>query len=172
MGVFSQAHSHACQHPAHRDDGSNTAMHVPGMPTHREIKVLVVGNGGVGKTSMIRRFCKGIFTDEYKKTIGKACNGLALLSLGAQGVLCCVPLIYLDCISTCCRRGLSGESTVCRCSTGRSTLHAMGYRCVQHGRNIIHVAWPRRVCAALPASPCMSERWWHAFACLQALRRA
>lgn len=36
----------------------------------REIKVLVIGNGGVGKTSMIRRFCKGIFTDEYKKTIG------------------------------------------------------------------------------------------------------
>mmetsp|Transcript_32117 Transcript_32117/g.44528 ORF Transcript_32117/g.44528 Transcript_32117/m.44528 type:complete len:246 (-) Transcript_32117:238-975(-) len=36
----------------------------------REIKVLLVGNGGVGKTSMIRRFCRGIFTDEYKKTIG------------------------------------------------------------------------------------------------------
>lgn len=36
----------------------------------RELKVLVVGNGGVGKTSMIRRFAKGIFTDEYKKTIG------------------------------------------------------------------------------------------------------
>ncbi|GMH38179.1 hypothetical protein BSKO_06063 [Bryopsis sp. KO-2023] len=36
----------------------------------KEIKVLVVGNGGVGKTSLIRRFCKGIFTDEYKKTIG------------------------------------------------------------------------------------------------------
>ena len=36
----------------------------------RELKVLVVGNGGVGKTSMIRRFCKGVFTDEYKKTIG------------------------------------------------------------------------------------------------------
>lgn len=36
----------------------------------RELKVLVVGNGGVGKTSMIRRFCKGMFTDEYKKTIG------------------------------------------------------------------------------------------------------
>lgn len=30
----------------------------------------MVGNGGVGKTSMIRRFCKGMFTDEYKKTIG------------------------------------------------------------------------------------------------------
>lgn len=36
----------------------------------REIKVLLVGNGGVGKTSMIRRFCKGVWTDEYKKTIG------------------------------------------------------------------------------------------------------
>ncbi|KAK9824463.1 hypothetical protein WJX72_010475 [[Myrmecia] bisecta] len=36
----------------------------------REIKVLVVGNGGVGKTSMIRRFSKGDFTHEYKKTIG------------------------------------------------------------------------------------------------------
>mmetsp|Transcript_28087 Transcript_28087/g.53501 ORF Transcript_28087/g.53501 Transcript_28087/m.53501 type:complete len:250 (+) Transcript_28087:198-947(+) len=36
----------------------------------REIKVLLVGNGGVGKTSMIRRFCRGVFTDEYKKTIG------------------------------------------------------------------------------------------------------
>ncbi len=34
------------------------------------LQVLVVGNGGVGKTSMIRRFCKGMFTDEYKKTIG------------------------------------------------------------------------------------------------------
>ncbi len=65
----------------------------------REIKVLVVGNGNVGKSSMIKRLCKyvpglccmflrlhaperanfqglsrlscrGDFTDEYKKTIG------------------------------------------------------------------------------------------------------
>lgn len=35
-----------------------------------EIKVVMLGNGGVGKSSMIRRFCKGVFTDEYKKTIG------------------------------------------------------------------------------------------------------
>jgi len=34
------------------------------------IKVIVVGNGQVGKTSMITRFAKGIFTNEYKKTIG------------------------------------------------------------------------------------------------------
>lgn len=33
-------------------------------------KVIVVGNGQVGKTSMITRFAKGIFTNEYKKTIG------------------------------------------------------------------------------------------------------
>lgn len=34
------------------------------------VKVLVVGNGGVGKSSLIRRFCKDTFTDQYKKTIG------------------------------------------------------------------------------------------------------
>jgi len=34
------------------------------------IKVLVVGNGAVGKSSMIQRYCKGTFTKEYKKTIG------------------------------------------------------------------------------------------------------
>lgn len=33
------------------------------------LKVIVVGNGQVGKTSMITRFAKGIFTNEYKKTI-------------------------------------------------------------------------------------------------------
>ena len=34
------------------------------------IKVLIVGNGAVGKSSMIQRYCKGVFTHEYKKTIG------------------------------------------------------------------------------------------------------
>ena len=34
------------------------------------IKVVVVGNGAVGKSSMIQRYCKGVFTREYKKTIG------------------------------------------------------------------------------------------------------
>ena len=32
--------------------------------------MIVVGNGEVGKTSMIRRFCTGSYTDGYKKTIG------------------------------------------------------------------------------------------------------
>lgn len=34
------------------------------------LKVIVVGNGRVGKTSMITRFAKGVATDNYKKTIG------------------------------------------------------------------------------------------------------
>lgn len=34
------------------------------------VKVIVVGNGGVGKSSMTARYCKGVFTDSYKKTIG------------------------------------------------------------------------------------------------------
>ena len=34
------------------------------------IKVVVVGNGAVGKSSMIQQYCKGIFTRDYKKTIG------------------------------------------------------------------------------------------------------
>ncbi|XP_076053243.1 RAS oncogene family member Rab23 [Oratosquilla oratoria] len=34
------------------------------------IKVVIVGNGAVGKSSMIQRYCKGVFTKDYKKTIG------------------------------------------------------------------------------------------------------
>mmetsp|Transcript_58923 Transcript_58923/g.68137 ORF Transcript_58923/g.68137 Transcript_58923/m.68137 type:complete len:271 (-) Transcript_58923:474-1286(-) len=34
------------------------------------IKVIVVGDGNVGKTSMLRRFVRGEFVDQYKKTIG------------------------------------------------------------------------------------------------------
>lgn len=34
------------------------------------IKVVVVGNGAVGKSSLIQRYCKGTFTKDYKKTIG------------------------------------------------------------------------------------------------------
>lgn len=34
------------------------------------VKGVIVGNGAVGKSSMIQRYCKGIFTSEYKKTIG------------------------------------------------------------------------------------------------------
>jgi len=34
------------------------------------MKILVVGNGAVGKSSMIQRYCKNVFTKEYKKTIG------------------------------------------------------------------------------------------------------
>jgi small GTP-binding protein len=33
-------------------------------------KITVIGNGGVGKTSLIRRFTKGSFHEEYIRTIG------------------------------------------------------------------------------------------------------
>ena len=33
-------------------------------------QVLIVGNGAVGKSSMIQRYCRGTFTKSYKKTIG------------------------------------------------------------------------------------------------------
>ena len=46
--------------------------------------MLVVGNGEVGKTSLIRRFCTGTFTDGYKKTIG-ACGARPGPPPGAQG---------------------------------------------------------------------------------------
>lgn len=35
-----------------------------------EFQVVIVGNGAVGKSSMIQRFCKGTYTRDYKKTIG------------------------------------------------------------------------------------------------------
>ncbi|TGZ54814.1 Ras-related protein Rab-23 [Temnothorax longispinosus] len=34
------------------------------------VQVVIVGNGAVGKSSMIQRFCKGTYTRDYKKTIG------------------------------------------------------------------------------------------------------
>ncbi|CBZ26485.1 putative small G-protein [Leishmania mexicana MHOM/GT/2001/U1103] len=34
------------------------------------IKVIVVGDGNVGKTCMLRRFVRGDFVDQYRKTIG------------------------------------------------------------------------------------------------------
>jgi Ras-related protein Rab-23 len=36
------------------------------------MKFIVVGNGRIGKTSLICRFVKGIYSDEYKKTLGVA----------------------------------------------------------------------------------------------------
>jgi hypothetical protein len=43
------------------------------LPVHSlsaTVKVIVVGNGGVGKSSMTARYCKGVYTTTYKKTIG------------------------------------------------------------------------------------------------------
>eukprot|EP01059_Diplonema_ambulator_P013538 TRINITY_DN24058_c0_g1_i1.p1 TRINITY_DN24058_c0_g1~~TRINITY_DN24058_c0_g1_i1.p1 ORF type:complete len:246 (+),score=63.90 TRINITY_DN24058_c0_g1_i1:54-740(+) len=37
---------------------------------HLQYKVLVVGDGAVGKTSLIMRFCEGGFKDTYRQTVG------------------------------------------------------------------------------------------------------
>ena len=34
------------------------------------LQVVIVGNGAVGKSSLIQRYCRGVFTKSYKKTIG------------------------------------------------------------------------------------------------------
>jgi Ras-related protein Rab-32 len=40
-----------------------------GMVYFFNLKVLVVGNAGVGKTSMIRRYVHDMFSNNYKSTV-------------------------------------------------------------------------------------------------------
>ena len=39
-------------------------------PLETEIKIIIVGNGGIGKTSLMTRFAEGTFDNQYLKTIG------------------------------------------------------------------------------------------------------
>ena len=62
------------------------------MPSPDAVKVIVVGNGSVGKSSLVKRYCKGEFTSEYKKTIGADflekdvfCKVCLQLGVGANG---------------------------------------------------------------------------------------
>ena len=41
-----------------------------GEPENLQYKVVVLGNGTVGKTSLIMRFCEDHFARSYKQTIG------------------------------------------------------------------------------------------------------
>jgi GTPase SAR1 family protein len=41
-------------------------------------QVVIVGNGAVGKSSMIQRYCRGTFTKTYKKTIGTAATAFQI----------------------------------------------------------------------------------------------
>ncbi|CAG0918761.1 unnamed protein product [Notodromas monacha] len=48
----------------------NTGQSTPKPPRELLFKVLVVGEFGVGKTAIIRRYCEGAFSFNYKVTIG------------------------------------------------------------------------------------------------------
>jgi hypothetical protein len=50
----------------------------------RELKVLVVGHGGVGKTSLILQFCKGVFTDAPKQGVDFLEKSLFVEALGSE----------------------------------------------------------------------------------------
>jgi len=39
-------------------------------PDYKQLKIIVVGDGAVGKTSLIQRFCNDHFANSYKQTIG------------------------------------------------------------------------------------------------------
>ena len=45
-------------------------MVVRSNPTIPVLKVLIVGDGNVGKTSLVRRYCQGMFTESRVATIG------------------------------------------------------------------------------------------------------
>ena len=40
--------------------------------TKQEVKIVLLGEAGVGKSSLVNRYCKGTFSESYKITIGGA----------------------------------------------------------------------------------------------------
>lgn len=52
-------------------------------------KSIVVGDGGVGKTSLSVRFSKGIFTEDYKMTIGVDFHVKTITVETSEGVMTC-----------------------------------------------------------------------------------
>lgn len=63
-----------------RDDDFETSLKVikdssgpyepPPKSDTLSLQIVIVGNGAVGKSSMIQRYCKGMFSADYKMTIG------------------------------------------------------------------------------------------------------
>ncbi|MFX0019041.1 MAG: Rab family GTPase [Promethearchaeota archaeon] len=52
-------------------------------------KTIVIGDGGVGKTALTIRFSKGIFTEDYKMTIGVDFNVKTISIDTDEGVIRC-----------------------------------------------------------------------------------
>jgi len=53
------------------------------------LKSIVVGDGGVGKTALSVRFSKGIFTEDYKMTIGVDFHVKTISIETAEGLIIC-----------------------------------------------------------------------------------
>lgn len=49
---------------------SGTLFEMEPLQRRFSFKVMVIGDSGVGKTSLMRRYCKGVYTHKYKMTIG------------------------------------------------------------------------------------------------------
>ena len=52
-------------------------------------KSIVIGDGGVGKTSLSLRVSKGIFTDDYKMTIGVDFHVKTIIVDTSEGIITC-----------------------------------------------------------------------------------
>ncbi len=48
-------------------------------------KVCVIGNGGVGKSSAVRRYSEGIFSEEYQVTVGVSHSSHTIVFEGTDG---------------------------------------------------------------------------------------
>ena len=65
-------------------------------PTVMKRKVCLVGEQGVGKTSLIRRFTQGAFSDEYVRTLGAVATKKTVTVAGPAGAPVQVDLVILD----------------------------------------------------------------------------
>ena len=67
-------------------------------PVNMRIKICLLGDGAVGKTSLVRRFVKNMFTDDYIITVGTKTSKKKLVIKKPEflDILPSYPLIFTD----------------------------------------------------------------------------